>query len=290
MPASDPVVGDRRYELWRCPECGTAVTAGASADAAVPEDLHRTGAYRLRVPHLHRLARPILNVFDRERLALLARVAPPGATVIDAGAGQGRFVARARAAGYAASGFDPHPRGTEVTVGSLEDAALAAGSADVVTLWHVLEHVADPGRALTRVRGWLAPGGALIVAVPNLDSWQARIAGERWFHLDVPRHRVHFTAAGLARLLTARGFEVLAVEHRLREHNPFGLWQSVVNRLGGSPSWLFQRLKGNAGWDWRQLLLTAAALPLIPVAYAIERLAGARGRGGTIAVLARRQG
>lgn len=284
VPASEPLLGARRYALWRCRSCGTAVTAGEPDT----ENLHRAGAYRMRVPHLHRLAAPLLGIFDRERLGLLARVAPPGATVIDAGAGQGRFIARARAAGYLASGFDPHPRGDGVATGSVQDADLAAGSADVVCLWHVLEHLADPAAALARVREWLAPGGAVIVAVPNLASWQARIGGERWFHLDVPRHRVHFTPAGLSALLAAERFAVIEIEHRLREHNPYGLWQSVVNRLGRSPSWLFQRLKGNAGWEPRQLLLTVAAVPLIPVAYAIERRAGARGRGGTIVVLARR--
>ena len=294
VPASEPLLGTRRYRLWRCRACGTAVTAppaaGGDAGPADPDttELHRSGAYRMRVPHLHGLVAPILALFDRERLGLLGRVAAPGATVIDAGAGQGRFIARAREAGYAASGFDPHPRGDGVAAGSLESAELAPGSAGVVCLWHVLEHVEDPGAALARVREWLAPGGAVIIAVPNLASWQARVGGERWFHLDVPRHRVHFTDSGLCRLLVARGYAVVGVEQRLREHNPYGLWQSVVNRLGRSPSWLFQRLKGNAGWEPAQLLLTAAALPLIPVAYAIERLAGARGRGGTIVVLARR--
>ena len=296
VPASEPLLGARSYELWRCRTCGTAVTAGSRAggDAGAAQsgttDLHRAGAYRMHVPHLHRLAAPILGIFDRERLGLLARVAAPGATVIDAGAGQGRFIARARAAGYRATGFDPHPRGDGVAIGSVEGAEVAPGSADVVCLWHVLEHLSDPGAALARVREWLVPGGALIVAVPNRASWQARIGGGRWFHLDVPRHRVHFTPGGLSGLLGARGFAVIGIEHRLREHNPYGLWQSVVNRVGRSPSWLFQRLKGNAGWEPGQLLLTVVALPLIPVAYAIERLAGARGRGGTIVVLARRTG
>ena len=126
---------------------------------------------------------------------------------------------------------------------------------------------------LTARRDWLAPGGGLIVAVPNLASWQAALGGERWFHLDVPRHRVHFTPDGLTRMLAAHGFAVIAVEHRLLEHNPFGLWQSVLNRVGGRPSWLFSLLKGNARWEWGQALLVLAALPLVPLAVAVERVA-----------------
>ncbi|MBW3614901.1 MAG: FAD-dependent oxidoreductase, partial [Actinobacteria bacterium] len=120
-----------------------------------------------------------------------------------------------------------------------KDAEVAAGSLDAITLWHVLEHVDDPAAALRRLRGWLAPGGVLLAGVPNLASWQARLGGPRWYHLDLPRHRTHFTPAGIEALLERCGFEVLAVEHRLLEHNPFGLWQSLVSRLTPTPSWLY---------------------------------------------------
>lgn len=308
VPSSEPRFAPARYELWRCGACGTAVTgnpvgsaspadppghdplaSGADPRACGP-DLHASGSYRRRVPHLHRLARPLLDRFDRERLDLLARLCPAGARVIDAGAGQGRFVARAQAAGYDAWGFDPHPRGTGVARGALETIELPAGRADAVTLWHALEHVSDPGAALRRVHGWLAPGGAVIIAVPNLDSWQARAGGADWFHLDVPRHRTHFTPAGIGRLLHREGFTVLAVQHRLLEHNPFGLWQTALNRIGGRPSWLFALLKGNGRWDWVQAGLCLAAVPLVPLAIAVEALAGTRSHGGTIVVLARRRG
>ena len=295
VPTSEPALGSARFALMRCVACETAVTVGAAfdgGDQAAPDgrsDLHASGNYRRRVPHLRGVAAPVLARFDRERIALLGRLVAPGAHVLDAGAGQGRFVSRAREAGYDARGFDPYPRGDNVERAGFEDAAVRAGSIDAVTLWHVLEHLPDADAALTRIHGWLAPGGALIVAVPNLASWQAAIGGPRWFHLDVPRHRVHFTPDGITRLLARHGFDVLAIEQQLLEHNPFGLWQSGLNRVGARPSWLFSLLKGNARWEWRQALLVLAALPLIPVAAGLERLAGARGRGGTIAVLARRR-
>ncbi len=73
----------------------------------------------------------------------------------------------------------------------------------------------------------------------------------------------------------------------LAEHNPFGMWQSLVNRLTPTPSWLFHALKRAAPLrSPRDALPTAAALPLVPVAAALEAAAGAAGRGGTVAVLA----
>ncbi|MEA2295894.1 MAG: hypothetical protein QOE86_3533, partial [Solirubrobacteraceae bacterium] len=123
---------------------------------------------------------------------------------------------------------------------------------------------------------------------PNLDSWQARLAGPRWYHLDLPRHRTHFTARGAVRLLERSGFEVLRVEHLLLEHNPFGLWQSLVNRVTPTPSWLFHALKRNARTRPADAVPTALALPLAPVALGVEAAAGLARRGGTVALLARR--
>ena len=84
----------------------------------------------------------------------------------------------------------------------MEEAPIDAGSYDVVTIWHVLEHLDDPGAALERIHSWLRPRGGLLVGVPNLRSLQARLGGDRWYHLDVPRHRVHFTGGGLRALLS----------------------------------------------------------------------------------------
>jgi SAM-dependent methyltransferase len=291
VASSEPWLAGSWFELQRCRECGTAVTVGSA-----PADLHDQGAFRPGRPRLYRFALPALTAFDAQRLAFLRSLVPAGARVLDAGAGQGRFVAAARAAGYEATGIEPARRGVQraaqigapVTMAGIDDADLAPGSLDAVVLWHVLEHLERPGPALERIRGWLRPGGGLLVGVPNLASWQARLGGSRWFHLDVPRHRTHFTVAGLGRLLQRSGFEVTAVHHRLLEHNPYGMWQSGVNRLTARPSYLYNLLKRNVPLSWRDLALTGLALPLVPVAAVAELVAGLAGRGGTVAVLARR--
>lgn len=238
----------------------------------------------------------MLHAFDRRRLRILAAAAPAPASLLDAGAGRGRFVAAARAAGYDARGIEPSARGVEGALAAygveleragIEDAAVPAGSLDAVSLWHVLEHVDDPGAALDRVAVWLRPGGALLVGVPNLASVQARVGGPRWYHLDLPRHRTHFTPAGLRALLAARGFEVVREHHVLAEHNPFGMWQSLVNRATRRPSYLYNLLKRNAPTASPDLLVTVLALPLAPLAAVAELIAGLARRGGTIAVVSR---
>ena len=271
------------FKLWRCSTCHSAVTVGAPAPAAAYESSPR--------PRLSGLARPVLARFDRARLELLG---PPRGTLLDIGAGRGRFVAAARAAGWSAEGVEPSGRGVEaareVHGVELERASLAdvSGTYDAVSLWHVLEHLDDPDAAIAHAASLLAPGGVLVVGVPNLASVQARIGGARWFHLDLPRHRTHFTPAGLRALLERHGLVVEREQHALLEHNPFGLWQSLVNRSTATPSWLFNALKRDAplaSWD---ALITLALLPLAPICLIAEALFGRAGRGGTIAVRSRR--
>jgi 2-polyprenyl-3-methyl-5-hydroxy-6-metoxy-1,4-benzoquinol methylase len=289
--SSEPALGEQRFLLARCARCGSAVTLG---DA--PAGLYESGAYRPGAPRLHRISRPVLRMFERQRLSLVRSLTAPPARLLDAGSGRGRFVAAARAAGYDASGIEPSARGAEAAAAlgvpvrrtSIEAAEIKASSLDVVTLWHVLEHLDDPGAALARVAAWLRPGGGLLVGVPNLASLQARIAGERWYHLDVPRHRTLFTPAGLQALLHASGFTVASTHHTLLEHNPFGMWQSLVSLLTRQPSYVYNLLKRNAPLRSPDLIVSVAALPLAPLAAAIELAASAAGHGGTIAVLARR--
>ncbi len=292
VPGSDPALpGD--YALARCAACGTAVTL-----APAPPEAHEAGAYGGGAPRGARLAAPLLRAFDRRRLTFLERAGgrPPG-RLLDIGAGRGRFVAQARAAGWEADGIEPsrrgvegaRARGVELQRAGIDDADIAPASLDAAALWHVLEHLDDPGAALLRIAGWLRPGGLLIVGVPNLASVQARAGGARWYHLDVPRHRTHFTVAGLHALLRRHDLEPVATHHLLAEHNPFGLWQSVVSRATRTPSWLYHALKHNAPLRSRDALITAAALPLAPVAVAAELAFALARRGGTVAVVARRR-
>jgi SAM-dependent methyltransferase len=279
------------YPLLHCATCGTART-----DAPAPPDAHDTGAYGGGAPRLERVAAPLLAAFDRRRLALLRRAVPPPARLLDAGAGRGRFVLAAARAGYAASGIEPSARGADAAAArgaavrrvAIERAGVEPGSLDVVTLWHVLEHVEDPAAVVARLAEWLRPGGALLVGAPNVRSLQARLGGDRWYHWDVPRHRTHFSPDGLRRLLAAHGLEPVRTTHVLLEHNPFGMWQSLVSRATREPSYLYHLLKRNTSPRSRDLAITALALPLAPAAAALESAAGIARRGGTIAVLARR--
>ena len=138
------------------------------------------------------------------------------------------------------------------------DAELPSSAYDVVAFWHVLEHLDDPVAALHRVRPTLRPGGCLIIEVPNWSSLIARLTGSYWFHLDLPRHRVHFTPASLRRAVALADFRVIRLEHI---PNPHGLAGAMGYRGGDSCRWQGERIRNAVGVQmigWAAGLLTAA--------------------------------
>src|SRR5436305_3607108 len=182
VPSAEPAV-KRTFELLRCIRCGSATTVGEPSD-----ELHDSGAYSAGPPRLHALALPLLNAFDSQRLGILRRLIEPPASVLDVGAGRGRFVANARRAGYDARGIEPSKRGAHAAAAigapvaktTLDQADLEPSSLDAATVWHVLEHLDQPRLALGVLARALKPGGALLIGIPNLASVQARIGGARW--------------------------------------------------------------------------------------------------------------
>ncbi|MEW6247787.1 MAG: class I SAM-dependent methyltransferase [Nitrospirota bacterium] len=98
--------------------------------------------------------------------------------------------------------------GDRIHTGTLETAPFAESSFDVVLFSHSLEHMCSPCDALARAWRLLKPGGRLMVAAPNAESWERRIFGRWWFPWEIPRHLYHFDKATLTRLLQKAGFQV----------------------------------------------------------------------------------
>lgn len=290
VPGGEPSDA-RSFPLLRCTRCATALTGG---EAPGPE-AYETGVYAPRPPRALPLVRALQRATVGQPIRLLRRAGlRRGSRVLDAGAGGGRLVAALAEAGFAAEGIEPSERGAAraaqaglpVRRARIEDHL--DEDLDAVVLWHVLEHLERPGAVLERVLGWLHPGGLLLAGVPNIDSLQARIGGPGWLHLDVPRHRTHFSPAGVQALLERSGFEPVRTHHLVWEHNPAGMWMALLARAGMTPGLPFHLLKRNATARPLDRALLAAGVPLAPAAVALELAAAAAGRGGTVAAVATR--
>ena len=160
---------------------------------------------------------------------------------------------------------------------------------------HVLEHTPNPDELLTVCTRLLRPGGLLVTALPNIESLQAALGKERWFHLDLPYHLYHFSERGLIRILENHGFRIASVRRFDLEHNPFGWLQTLLNISGIRENFLFDLLKcaGARRNEYprvgsKDMLLTFALLPLFaPLSVLFSALESfILKRGGTIEVFA----
>lgn len=101
--------------------------------------------------------------------------------------------------------------GAKVFVGDILDALFQPDSFDVITCFHVFEHLYRPRDVLQKVFEWLKPGGIFYVLVPNIDSAGARIFRSYWYALELPRHIFHYSPRSLGTMARSVGFEPVSV-------------------------------------------------------------------------------
>ncbi len=129
--------------------------------------------------------------------------------------------------------------------GDIQTLPLQEASFDLIFLWHVLEHLEDPDKAMDRLCELLTPEGVLVLAVPNFKSLEAKGFKQAWFHLDIPWHIFHFSEQSLSHLAKKHGLHLIEKSTLCMEQGPYGLLQSLLNVMGWPRNELYEAFKGN---------------------------------------------
>lgn len=135
-------------------------------------------------------------------------------TLLDVGAGTGDFLLAAERSGWSVSGVEPNRdarlKSREKKMELLPSMESLPGTKfQVITLWHVLEHLPDIENQILKLRWHLEDGGALVVAVPNFNCFDAQHYKEFWAAYDVPRHLWHFSRTAIEKLFSKHGMKVV---------------------------------------------------------------------------------
>lgn len=248
VESADRLPGNKnlRFAVVRCVDCGLCFTNPRPSPKSIGQFYSEN--YRPHKPSEKSRSRgkrqrelPRWLVRKYQALALQGE-----GRLLDFGCGGSLFLEQMRRCGWQVTGIDicagavqrlHEEYGLTTLAGTLPHPELQAHSFDVITMWHSLEHVHQPRQVLDAAHELLAPGGKLIVAVPNIDSLPFRWFGSDWYGLDLPRHLIHFAPNTLHDMLESCGFGVGSL--RMVRHSSWLRWSA---RLASHPN--------KSMWKW----------------------------------------
>jgi 2-polyprenyl-3-methyl-5-hydroxy-6-metoxy-1,4-benzoquinol methylase len=155
----------------------------------------------------------VKNVTLQKKLDLINSFGSENNTILDVGAGTGDFLKTCLQKKWNVFGIEPNQQAREVAkekgiVLHNDLGAYSNKKFDIITLWHVLEHVENLSEFISQLDNLLSENGKLIVAVPNYKSDDANYYKEFWAAFDVPRHLWHFSQQSISKIFTAKNFVV----------------------------------------------------------------------------------
>lgn len=224
----------------------------------------------------------------------IKKSSPSPASLLDFGSGKGLFLQFAKEKGYNVKGIESSvPRanyakthfGLAINTNYYVEGNVFGEKFDVLTMFHVLEHIYLSENLLTNlVQANLKDKGTLVVEVPNFNSWQSKWAGNKWLHLDVPRHISHFTPDRLKKVISKSGCQVKSASYFSLHLGVIGMVQTIFSWFGYK-GFLIADLKSK-----KTAGLLISLLIVLPFATILEFLGSAFNKGGVIRYYAIKDG
>ncbi len=219
--SKDHTVSKKGFQVLRCPDCTLKITSPRPEDNQLGE-YYKSEEY---VSHTSSKKGLINAVYHHVRtytlgrkLSLIQSINNPK-SILDYGCGTGDFLKRCADSGIRVRGVEPDEGARKLalsklsgSVSDLDQIYAEKDQYDIISLWHVLEHVADLNTVLERLISKLSTNGHLIVAVPNPDSTDATYYKEEWAAWDVPRHLWHFSPQSFISLMAKHNMDVVTIK------------------------------------------------------------------------------
>lgn len=212
----DYAVSGEEFNLLACDACQLLLTSPRPADEDYThyydsrDYISHTGTANSPLDRLYLVARKFTLL---RKCKLIARHAGKG-RLLDYGCGTGDFLRVATRKGWEATGIEPAPAARNIAARSIKALypdldACSQDNFNVISLWHVLEHVADLSGTLEKLKQKLAPNGTIFIAVPNFRSHDSLHYASHWAGLDVPRHLWHFSQHAMTDLLAGHQLRII---------------------------------------------------------------------------------
>ncbi len=164
----------------------------------------------------------VKNYTIKQKVVLINSFKTDQKTILDIGCGTGDFLVACKNAGWTVSGIEPNKKARNFTSSKLTDlnvnifknidALISQNNNkkfDIISLWHVLEHVPNLDEYISILKKLIKPNGTIIIAVPNYKSFDAKYYGKFWAAFDVPRHLWHFSKKSIQLLFAKENMKVV---------------------------------------------------------------------------------
>ncbi|MCB0804787.1 MAG: class I SAM-dependent methyltransferase [Bacteroidales bacterium] len=221
LESSDYFLSKKPFSINQCSDCGFLFTNPRPKDVDLPayydskEYISHSNTKTGTVSKLYQLVR---NYTLGKKVQLITKYIPEG-KVLDIGCGTGEFLFTMQQSGFEVSGIEPNPEARKfgqekhgLTVYPEEHLEkFQETKFEVITMWHVLEHVSDLQNRMKQLKKLLHQSGILIIAVPNPASMDAAIYKKFWAAYDLPRHLFHFRKEDIKNLANQHGFNIIKI-------------------------------------------------------------------------------
>lgn len=218
LSCTDYTVSKNKFTLVQCSTCTMLATSPRPNDEELSqyyestEYISHTAKANNLVNTLYLIARSF-TLKGKKKLA--QRLVPQKGNLLDIGCGTGDFLQSCLQDNWQCTGVEPgtQPRQIAAAKGIQTFEALdqVKGKYQLITMWHVLEHVPDLNQTLTSIYNLLDEKGTLLIAVPNHLSYDATVYKAHWAGYDVPRHLWHFDQQSMERILRNNNFKLVQI-------------------------------------------------------------------------------
>lgn len=249
-PGRDVPVKEKFY-LFKCGNCGIISTYGEYSTITAYNSLYFQEYYGSYPTFLRNFINIFNNFFLTNRAQKVMKLISSG-IVLDYGCGNGEFLRKLREYGWEVHGVEPNISFNSPDIKKSLDELNSNKQYDLITLWHVFEHLSKPVFEIKQLRKGLKDSGRLFLSLPNFDSWEFKIGKRKWFHLDVPRHTYHYTPKSITNLLKQCGFSVMKINFFSFYYNVFGTFQTLFNLCSPEQNFLYNAFK--RGVNYRKKL------------------------------------
>ncbi|GAB3770537.1 methyltransferase domain-containing protein [Spirosoma horti] len=219
LTCEDYLVSNQKFSIQQCQTCNFRLT-NPRPDAQSIGSYYKSDQY---VSHndqssgvVNTAYRLVRNYTLRSKLTLINQLNGKPGKILDVGCGTGAFLETCRMGGWQITGMEPDPDARAIAIEKLNaeiepslKALVGAQRFDIISLWHVLEHIPDLNESIQILHQLLTEKGTLLIAVPNSDSYDAQYFKEYWAAYDVPRHLHHFTPSSIELLFNKHGFTMV---------------------------------------------------------------------------------